>query len=231
MIALFRVPMDERYERSKLKKHIREQLQEIGFKPSKVSKLMGAGEFYARNYGHSFMNDSFGEYFTESELVERQNCLLGEYFKSVYKLYELSRMTDMAVDRVRREFLNDNKIYSQAELEKLRQSKPRDDHERRGRKTNRANFPETRTAHALAMHESLIVMDDADDEPLVKQPESFQRLVEQFSQLFASGEMDRCLTAFAPGAQAHLIDEIQACIPLLQEFVTKNNTIDVVPIH
>ena len=87
VIALFRVPMDERYERSKLKKHIREQLQEIGFKPSKVSKLMGAGEFYARNYGHSFMNDSFGEYFTESELVERQNCFLGEYFKSVSKNY------------------------------------------------------------------------------------------------------------------------------------------------
>ena len=47
IIALFSIPMDERYERYKLKKHIREQLQEIGFKPSKVSKLIGAGEFYA----------------------------------------------------------------------------------------------------------------------------------------------------------------------------------------
>ena len=46
VIALFSVPMDERFERSKFKKHIREQLQEIGFKKS-VSKLMGAGEFYA----------------------------------------------------------------------------------------------------------------------------------------------------------------------------------------
>ena len=50
VIALFSIPMDERFERSKFKKHIREQLQEIGFKPSKVSKLMGAGEFYARNH-------------------------------------------------------------------------------------------------------------------------------------------------------------------------------------
>ena len=41
VIALFSIPMDDRYERSKFKKHIREQLQEIGFKPSKVSKLMG----------------------------------------------------------------------------------------------------------------------------------------------------------------------------------------------
>ena len=37
--------MDECYERSKFKKHIREQLQEIGFKPSRVSKLMGLESF------------------------------------------------------------------------------------------------------------------------------------------------------------------------------------------
>ena len=30
VIALFSVPMDERFERSKFKKHIREQLQELG---------------------------------------------------------------------------------------------------------------------------------------------------------------------------------------------------------
>ena len=32
VIALFSIPMDDRFERSKFKKHIREQLQEIGFK-------------------------------------------------------------------------------------------------------------------------------------------------------------------------------------------------------
>ena len=46
VIALFSIPMDDRFERSKFKKHIREQLQEIGFKPSKVSKLINAGEVY-----------------------------------------------------------------------------------------------------------------------------------------------------------------------------------------
>ena len=54
VIALFSIPMDERYERSKLKKHIREQLQEIRFKASKISKLMGAGEFYAEQHGKSY---------------------------------------------------------------------------------------------------------------------------------------------------------------------------------
>ena len=120
VIALFSIPMDDRFERSKFKKHIREQLQEIGFKPSKVSKLMGAGEFYARNHDRSFSNDPFGQWFSESELIERQNRFLNEYFKNVSKLYELSRMNDVAINRVRREFLDDNKIYTQSEMEELR---------------------------------------------------------------------------------------------------------------
>ncbi|MDC2993868.1 hypothetical protein OAZ88_01090 [bacterium] len=83
MIAMFSIPMDERFERSKFKKHIREQLQEIGFKPSKVSKLMGAGEFYARLHGMPYVEF---ENFPTSELIEMQNRFLGVYFKNVSKL-------------------------------------------------------------------------------------------------------------------------------------------------
>ena len=36
VIALFSIRMDERYERTKLKKHIHEQPQEIRFKPSRL---------------------------------------------------------------------------------------------------------------------------------------------------------------------------------------------------
>ena len=151
-IALFSVPMDERFQRSRLKIHIREQLQEMGFKPSKVSKLMGAAEFYARTHDRAFAIDAFGEYFTESEQVERQNRFLDEYFNSISKLYELSRMSDGAVDLVRREFLNDNKIYIQDELEELRRSSPKEEFERRGRKPVHANFQEVRPTYALAAH-------------------------------------------------------------------------------
>ena len=94
VIALFSIPMDERFERSKFKKHIRKQLQEIGFKPSKVSKLMGAGEFYAGLHGRPYLEF---EYFPESKLIEMQNRFLDEYFKNVSKLYELSRMNDLAI--------------------------------------------------------------------------------------------------------------------------------------
>ena len=36
-------------------------------------------------------------------------------------------MSDGAVDQVRRELLDDNKVYTQAELEELRRSNPKDE--------------------------------------------------------------------------------------------------------
>ena len=223
--------MDERYERSKLKKHVHEQLQEIGFKKSKVSKLMGAGDFYARNHNRPFSNNPFGEYFTELELIKKQNRFLDEYFKNVSKLYELSRMSDDAVDQVRRELLDDNKVYTQAELEELRRSNPKDEYARRARTPSRANSHKTRPAHALTTHESLEVMDDAKDEFVIAQPEWGQKLVKQFFLFLASGEMEQCLAGFAPAAQAHLIDEVEAVQSLLEEFIAKHQPIEVAPIH
>ena len=231
VIALFCVPMDERFERSKFKKHIREQLQEIGFKKSKVSKLMGAGEFYARRHNQPFSNDPFGEWFSELELVERQNRFLNEYFMNVSKLYELFRMSDGAVDQVRQEFLDDNKVYTQAELEELRRSNPRDERERWSLTPRRANSQERRQTNELATHESLEVMDDAKEESVISQPETGQKLVTQFFLFLASGEMDQCLAGFAPTAQAQLIDQIEAVQTLLEEFISKHQTIEVPPIH
>lgn len=220
--------MIEQYERSKLKRHIRKQLQEIGFKQSKASKLIGAGEFYAKHHDQTYYEFN---YLNENELTRRQNLFLNEYFKNISKLYELFRMSDMAVDRVRREFLNDNKVYSQAELEKLGRSNPKDEHERRGRKTSHANLHETHSEHVLGMHELMAVIDDADDEASIEQPEFGQQLMDDFFGLFASEEMDRCLSGFAPSAQAHMIDEIKAGIPLLEEFIRAYKTIDVAHIY
>ena len=221
MIALFSIPMDECYERSKFKKHIREQLQEIGFKPSKVSKLMGAGEFYARNHDHAFPNDSWDECFSELERIERQNRFLDEYFKNVSKLYELSRMNDMAIDRVRTEFLYDSKVYTQSELEELRRSNPKVDRKGRGRKRSSENVEKKRLTHQSEAHESLAVMEDADE------TESAQGFIGKFFHLIKSGEIEHYLSEYTPAAQAHLIDEIKTGITLLEEFVSKNKTIEV----
>ena len=227
VIALFSIPMDERFERSKLKKHIREQLQEIGFKPSKVSKLMGAGEFYARNHDRAFPNDGWEECFSELERIERQNRFLDEYFKNVSKLYELSRMNDMAIDRVRTEFLYDNKVYTQSELEELRRSNPKQERNGRGRKRSGENVEKKRLTHQAEAHKSLAVMEDADEAPVIRQTESAQSFIGKFFYLIKSGEIEHYLSEYTPAAQAHLIDEIKSGITLLEEFVSKNKTIEV----
>ena len=227
VIALFSIPMDERFERSKFKKHIREQLQEIGFKPSKVSKLMGAGEFYARNHDRPFSNDPFGQWFSERELIERQNRFLIEYFKNVSKLYELSRMNDVAIYRVRSEFLDDNKIYTQSELEELRRSNPKDGHKGKAQKRSKVNLSKHLSADQVAAHESLEVMEDADEMPVFRQTESAQSLIGKFFYLIKSGEIENYLSEYTPAAQAHLIDEMKLGISLLEEFVSKNKTIEV----
>ena len=231
VIALFSIPMDERFERSKFKKHIREQLQEIGFKPSKVSKLMGAGEFYARHHDRPFSNDPFGQWFSELELIARQNRFLNEYFKNVSKLYELSRMNDAAIYHVRSEFLDDNKVYTQAELEELRRSNPKEDRKGRGRKRSSENVEKKRLSHQAEAHESLAVMEDADEEPVIRQTESAQSLIGKFFQLIKSGEIEHYLSEYTPAAQAHLIDEIKTGVTLLEEFVSKNKIIEVNPVN
>ena len=100
-----------------------------------------------------------------------------------------------------------------------------------GRKLSRASFPETRPKHALATHESLEVMEDAEEESVISQPEWGQKLVKQFFLFLASGEMDQCLAGFAPAAQAHLIDEVEAVQSLLEEFIAKHQPIEVTPVH
>ena len=231
VIALFSIPMDERFQRSKLTKHIRDQLQEIGFKPSKVSKLMGGGEFYARNHDRTFSNDPFGQWFSERELFERQNRFLNEYFKNVSKLYELSRMNDEAIYRVRSEFLDDNKVYTQAELEELRRSNPKEGRKGRGWKRSSENVANKNSAHQVPAHESLEVMEDADEAPVIRQRESAQSLIGKFFQLIKSGEIEHYLSEYTPTAQAHLIDEIKTGITLLEEFVGKNKIIEVNPVN
>ena len=140
-------------------------------------------------------------------------------------------MNDGAIDRARREFLDENKIYSQADLETLRRSSPKNENERRGRKRSPDNYHEIHTTYAQATNESLVVMDDADHEPSIEQPESGQRLIKQFFELFVSGKREHRLDGLTPAAQAHLINEIKAGIPLLEEFVAKNKIVEVIPFH
>ena len=109
VIALFQIDMEERYERSRVKAHIRDQLQELGFESANVSKLVGAGEFYVKNYDKPY--DSF-EYIPDDELRANQNKFLIKYAEKITSLYELLRMSEGGVDQVRYDYLTDGVIYS-----------------------------------------------------------------------------------------------------------------------
>ena len=223
VIALFSIPMNERFQRSKFKKHIRDQLQEIGFKPSKVSKLMGAGEFYAEYSSYTF-NSDFDLESTEDEYNKKRDRFLGEYFNHISKLYELSRMSGAGVHQVSTDLARDNKVYSQDELEKLRQLYPKDVYERRGRKPSGRRTQETNSTSPVVTHESLKVIEDAVEDTVIRQPESAHSLISRFFTLVASGVIEQRLAEYTPSAQAHLIDEIKTGITLLEEFVSKNKT-------
>ena len=121
----------------------------------------------------------------------------------------------------------DDKVYSQAELEKLRQLYPKDVYERRGRKPSGRSIQETNSTPPVVTHESLKVMEDAVEETVIRQRESAQGIICGFFRLVSSGVMEKYLAEYTPAAQAHLIDEIQTGINLLEEFVSKNKTIEV----
>ena len=136
-------------------------------------------------------------------------------------------MNGAAIHRVITDLSRDNKVYSQAELEKLRQLYPKDVYERRGRKPRRSRVQEINPLPSVATHESLKVMEDAVEETVTRQPESAQSLIGRFVQLIKSGEIEHYLSEYTPAAQAHLIHEIKSGITSLEEFVSKNKTIEV----
>ena len=226
----FVVDMDE-YQRKRVTKALTTALKELGFKPSKVSKIINAGRFLTNcNYIEEGLC-YFGRntMMTGSEVVDK----VSEYFEGfgVGSLDVLSRITKQGRKKAHRHFVKQGTRMSQSALEELQRQHPVNPNERRGRKPDRANFQETRPTHALATHESLEVMDDAKEESVITQPESGQKLVRQFFLFLASGEMDQCLAGFAPAAQAHLIDEVEAVQSLLEEFITNHQPIAVTPIN
>ena len=226
----FEVDMDE-FQRKRVNKQLTTALKELGFKPSKVSKLINAGRFiqtcdYIEEGWCYFGRNAW---MTGPEIVEK----ISEYFEGFGdgSLDVFSRITKQGRKKAHRHFVKQGTRMSQSALEELQRQYPANPTERRGRKPTRANFYETRPMHALATHESLAVLEDAEDESIVETPKSGQMLITEFFRLFKTGEFSRCLGEFTPSAQAHLIEEIKAGIPMLEDFVAKNSTIDVVSNH
>ena len=226
----FQIEMDE-YQRKRVTKALITALKELGFKSSKVTKIINAGRFLQTYDWHEEGRCYFGSNsrMTGQDFIDK----LSEYFDGfgAGSLDVLSRTNKQGRKKAYRHFARQGTRMSQKSLEALQRQYPSNRNEKRGEKPDRDHFQETPLTHALAVHESLKVMDDAEEQPMFQEPESGQKLVKQFCLFLSSGEMDRCLSRFAPAAQAHMIDDIEAVKLLLEELISKHQTIEVTPIH
>ena len=222
----FEIDVDA-YQCKRITKALTIALKELGFKPSKVTKIINAGRFL-QSY------DWFEEgkcYFGSNSEMTGQDVInkLSEYFGGfgVGSLDVLSRMTMQGRKKAYRHFAKGGIRMSQKALEALQREHPVKLNERRGRKLAGTPMAQTDTTQAVVNHQSLVVRADADADPLTTHPESAQRYIDHFFQLFASGAMEQSLAQCPPSLQAHLIDEIKTGITLLEDFVSKNKTIEV----
>ena len=215
------------YQRKRITKALTIALKELGFKSSKVTKIINAGRFL-QSY------DWFEEgkcYFGINSEMTGQDFIdkLSEYFGGfgAGSLDVLGRMTMQGRKKAYRHFAKGGIRMSQKALEALQREHPVKLNERRGRKLAGTSMAQSDTTQAVVNHQSLMVMADADADPLTTHPESAQRYIDHFFQLFASGAMEQSLAQCPPSLQAHLIDEIKTGITLLEDFVSKNKTIEV----
>ena len=215
------------YHRKRITKALTIALKELGFKSSKVTKIINAGRFLQAY-------DWFEEckcYFGSNSEMTRQDLddKLSEYFGGfgAGSLDVLGRMTIQGRKKAYRHFAKGGIRMSQKALEALQREHPVKLNERRGRKPEDASSYKTDSTQAVVTHQSLAVMEDADGDSPITQPESAQRHIDHFFQLFASGAMEHGLAQCTPSLQAHLINEIETGITLLEEFISKNRTIEV----
>ena len=222
----FEIDVDE-YQRKRITKALTIALKELGFKPSKVSKIINAGRFLQTYDWFEEGRCYFGlnSEMTGQDFVDK----LSEYFGGfgAGSLDVLSRMTMQGRKKAYRHFAKEGIRMSQKALEALQREHPVKLNERRGRKLEDAKSHQTDPTQAVLTHQSLAVMEDADEEPVIRQIESAQSFIGKFFQLIKSGEIEHYLSEYTPAAQAHLIDEIKTGITLLEEFVIKNKTIEV----
>ena len=122
--SFFKVEM-EQWQRRTFLKRLRECLQEIGFKPSKVSKLITAGEFMASEVRQ--INNATNDWLEAEEAFEQNKREGIEYLISngVTALYHLARMDWKGQAEVRTAYAdNGMKPLSVRELEKLQTRYP-----------------------------------------------------------------------------------------------------------
>ena len=136
VISFFQIEM-ETWQRRSFKKRLRECLEEIGFRPSKISKLITAGEFVSTELDEQLRDShSYGAWFDSEEAAKAGSEDYINYLHShgVSALYLLARMNWKGQAKAQSSFDHAlGKPLSVRELEKLQRLHPADNKGKRRR--------------------------------------------------------------------------------------------------
>ena len=223
IVKLYSIQMEE-WEQKRLTKRVREALQEIGFKPSKVTKLMGAGRFKANEWNR--VHEDF-ECKSLDQLKQEQHEFLGSY--GVSALYEVSRMNDVGRAKVRNAFSNDKKLYRKDELEEIRRENPINLDEQRGRSqrtfrgtTNRQLQPMSAEGNST-QYQNLEFAEDATESRQL----SAQAVVNRFLRSVEPSSIDKLLKEYTPHAQDQILSLLAEGVKELSEYLLSRRSISI----
>ena len=223
IVKLYSLKMED-WEKKRLAKSLREALQEIGFKPSKVTKLMGAGKFKAEQWNR--LHHCIG-YKTDQQLKEEQHDFLNNY--GVTALYEISRMNDVGQAQVRYAYIDSRNIMSKDMLEEIRQENPAIVDERRGRRqssiqgSTKPQSQEVDNAINLNAYKSLKSAED-NSEPLNL---SAQKAVKEFLHSVEPDYLDKLLNQYTPHAQDQILSMLSEAVTKLASYVATKQFVNI----
>ena len=156
------------WERKRLNKSLREALKELGFKPAKVTMIMGAGEFLARKASDDEVRNLFRHNpRIKTEGVGLLAAEINEYhFKcSISLLYAFCRTNWTGRRKAFKHYLDSGELVSKREAEQLQQSHPLNPNETRGRQSpyqtsTYQTIPEASTEDPVVVDVSHTVVND-----------------------------------------------------------------------
>ena len=224
IVKLYSIEMQE-WEQKRLAKSLREALQEIGFKPSKVTKLIGAGKFKAEEWNRIHIDDF--EYKSNEQLKDEQHEFLSSYGATA--LYEISRMNDCGQFQVRNAFNNDKKLFRKDELEEIRRENPINLDEQRGRgsknfgRSNNPSLPQVSSGGNSTQYKNLKSAEDVTESRQL----SAQAVVNQFLHAVEPSSMDKLLKEYTPHAQDQILSLLAEGVKELSEYILGRGTISI----
>ena len=222
VITSFSLELDE-YQKKRMTKSLRIALQELGFNPSNVSRLLSAGRFLGTYNKWEEGLCYFGRN-TDLDGPTIHNKL-DEYFNgfTIGLLDVISRTRKQGRKKAYSHYARTGKRMSQSDLEEVRRQCPLNPDERRGHRSKPQDSPESSD---LARYASLTPNQDTTEEI-----QSTTQIIENFIALFEIEGFDYYIQDLAENQQHGLMHQLMDATNLLAEYVAaQKNVVDIDPI-